>query len=96
VLNKWMLEEKKHPVKYSRREKRAQKFPVIGEPGAGQILLFSKLAPVAAVPSAFVGVPMRLWFGETRENLRGPKERGSGMLSLVVVYKTRRGQRATL
>ena len=39
-------------------------FPVIGEPSADKILLFSKLAPVAAVPSASLGVPMRLWFGK--------------------------------
>ncbi len=41
-----------------------QEFPVIGEPSADKILLFSKLAPVAAVPSASLGVPMRLWFGK--------------------------------
>ena len=69
VLNKWMLEEKKQPGKGIRGAKNVlQKFPVIGEPGAEKILLFSKLAPVAAVPSAFVGVPMRLWFGETGKN----------------------------
>jgi endonuclease III len=27
-------------------------------------LLFAKLAPVAAVPSACVDVPMRIWFGD--------------------------------
>jgi len=69
TLKKWMLEEKKQPGKGIRGAKSAlQKFPVIGEPGAEKILLFSKLAPVAAVPSAFVGVPMRLWFGETGKN----------------------------
>jgi endonuclease-3 len=68
-LNKWMLEEKKESGKGIRGAKNVlQKFPVIGEPGAEKILLFSKLAPVAAVPSAFVGVPMRLWFGETEKN----------------------------
>jgi len=41
-----------------------REFPVIGEPSADKILLFSKLAPVAAVPSACLGVPMRLWFGK--------------------------------
>jgi len=40
-----------------------REFPVIGEPSADKILLFSKLAPVAAVPSACLGVPIRLWFG---------------------------------
>jgi len=41
-----------------------REFPVIGEPSADKILLFSKLAPVAAVPSACLGVPMRIWFGK--------------------------------
>jgi endonuclease-3 len=69
ALNKWMLEEKKQPGKGIRGAKNVlQRFPVIGEPGADKILLFSKLAPVAAVPSAFVGVAMRLWFGETGKN----------------------------
>lgn len=40
-----------------------REFPVIGEPSADKILLFSKLAPVTAVPSACLGVPMRIWFG---------------------------------
>lgn len=45
-----------------------QQFPVIGEPSAEKILLFSKLAPVAAVPSANVEVPARLWFGKAGKN----------------------------
>jgi endonuclease III len=44
------------------------KFPVIGEPSAEKILLFSKLAPIAAVPSASVGVPMRIYFGGEGKN----------------------------
>src|SRR5260370_27806053 len=39
-----------------------REFPVIGEPSADKILLFSKLAPVAAVPSACLGVPIPLLF----------------------------------
>jgi endonuclease III len=66
VLNKWMREEKKQPGNGIRGAKNVlQRFPVIGEPGADKILLFSRLSPVAAVPSAFVSVPARLWFGET-------------------------------
>lgn len=49
-------------------KKLLQEFPVIGEPSAEKILLFAKLAPVAAVPSACVGVPMRLWFGGEGKN----------------------------
>ena len=64
TLKRWMLEEKKQPGKGIRGAKSVlQKFPVIGEPGAEKILLFSKLAPVAAVPSACVSVAIRLWGG---------------------------------
>ena len=49
-------------------KKLLQEFPTIGEPSAEKILLFSGLAPVAAVPSAFVGVPMRLFVGEPGKN----------------------------
>jgi len=69
ALKRWMLEEKKQPGKGIRGAKSVlQKFPVIGEPGAEKILLFSKLAPVAAVPSACVSAPIRLWRGETGKN----------------------------
>ena len=69
TLKRWMLEEKKQPGKGIRGAKSVlQKFPVIGEPGAEKILLFSKLAPVAAVPSACVSVAIRLWGGGTGKN----------------------------
>src|SRR5712692_8153812 len=49
--------------------KRALKrFPTIGDPGAEKILLFTKTAPVAAVPSNCVHVPLRLGFGEEKKN----------------------------
>jgi len=68
TLKRWMLEEKKQPGKGIRGAKSVlQKFPVIGEPGAEKILLFSKLAPVAAVPSACVSVAIRLWGGNRKE-----------------------------
>jgi endonuclease-3 len=41
-----------------------KEFPVIGEPGADKILLFSEMMPIAAVPSACTGVPQRILFGE--------------------------------
>ena len=41
-----------------------REFPVVGEPSADKILLFSKLAPVTAIPSACLGVPTRIWFGK--------------------------------
>jgi endonuclease-3 len=69
ALKKKMQAEKKQPDDGIRGAKIVlQKFPVIGEPGAEKILLFSELAPVAAVPSAFVGVPLRLYFGEEGKN----------------------------
>lgn len=49
-------------------KKLLREFPTIGEPSAEKILLFSGLAPVAAVPSAFVGVPIRLFVGEPGKN----------------------------
>jgi len=45
-----------------------KKFPVIGDPGADKILLFTKTAPVAAVPSNCIDVPLRLGFGREMKN----------------------------
>jgi endonuclease-3 len=49
-------------------KKTLEKFPVIGEPGAEKILLFAKLAPVAALPSAFVHAALRLWLGDATKS----------------------------
>jgi endonuclease III len=69
VLKKWVQEEKKQPGKGIRGAKKIlREFPVIGEPSSEKILLFSNLAPVAAVPSANVEVPARLWFGKAGKN----------------------------
>jgi endonuclease III len=69
ALKKRMQLEKEQAGKGIRSAKRVlQEFPTIGEPSAEKILLFSKLAPVAAVPSAFVEVPARLWFGKVGKN----------------------------
>ena len=48
--------------------KALKKFPTIGDPGADKILLFTKTAPVAAVPSNCVHVALRLGFGEEKKN----------------------------
>jgi endonuclease III len=48
--------------------KALKKFPTIGDPGADKILLFTKTAPVAAVPSNCVGVTLRIMTGRTRLN----------------------------
>jgi len=69
VLKERLREEKRQKGKGIRGAKKVlQQFPVIGEPSAEKILLFSKLAPVAAVPSASVEVPARLWFGKAGKN----------------------------
>jgi endonuclease III len=52
----------------SEAKKALKQFPTIGEPGAEKILLFTKMAPVAAVPSNCVHVPLRLGFGKARKN----------------------------
>jgi endonuclease III len=63
------LREAKEPEKSVKAAKRVlQEFPVIGEPSAEKILLFSGLVPVAAVPSAYVDVPIRLFRGQPGKN----------------------------
>ena len=69
LLKETFEEEKQQKGRGIRGAKKVlQQFPVIGEPSAEKILLFSKLAPVAAVPSANVEVPARLWFGKAGKN----------------------------
>jgi endonuclease III len=66
---KQRLREAKEPEKGLKAAKKVlQEFSVIGEPSAEKILLFSGLVPVAAVPSAFVDVPIRLFRGEPGKN----------------------------
>jgi endonuclease-3 len=48
--------------------KALKKFPTIGDPGADKILLFTRTAPIAAVPSNCLHVPLRLGLGEERKN----------------------------
>ena len=43
-------------------------FPTIGDPGADKILLFTRTAPVPAVPSNCVEVPVRLLLGAPLKN----------------------------
>lgn len=51
-------------------KKAFKKFPTIGDPGAEKILLFTRTAPVAAVPSNCVHVLVRLMFGDEKKNYR--------------------------
>lgn len=97
ALKKWMQEEKKQPGRgISGAKSVLQKFPVIGEPGAEKILLFSKLAPVAAVPSACVAVPMRLWFGEPGKNYAADYRAAREILSAGLAETVEARQRAYL
>ena len=45
-----------------------KQFPTIGEPGAEKILLFTKAAPIAAVPSGHVHVYHRLGLGTEKKS----------------------------
>jgi len=56
----------KRPLPEAR--KALKKFPNIGDPSADKILLFTKTAPIAAVPSNCVHVPLRLLVGEETKN----------------------------
>jgi len=56
----------KGPLEEAR--KALKKFPTIADPGADKILLFTRTAPVAAVPSNCVEVTVRLFRGATYKN----------------------------
>jgi endonuclease-3 len=49
-----------------RSRKVLKTFPTVGDPGADRILLFTRVEPLAAVPSNATQVPLRLGFGEDR------------------------------
>ena len=73
-----------------------QQFPTVGEPSAEKILLFSGLAPVAAVPSAFVDVPMRLFVGEPGKNYAADYQTARGILDTGLPKTFEARQRAYL
>ena len=97
ALKRCLQDEKKLPGKGIRGAKKVlQKFPVIGEPGAEKILLFSNLAPVAAVPSACVDVPARLWFGEVGKKYAADYRAAREILSEGLAETVEARQRAYL
>jgi endonuclease III len=49
-------------------KKALKKFPTIGDSGAEKILLFTRTAPVAALPSNCLDVPLRLGYGRASKN----------------------------
>jgi endonuclease-3 len=97
VLEKLMKDEKIPAEKRLRRVKGALKeFPVIGEPGADKILLFSGMMPIAAVPSACTGVPQRILFGEEDKNYGRGYRAAKEALAEEVPEKFEARQRAYL
>jgi endonuclease III len=51
-----------------RSRKVLKTFPSVGDPGADRILLFTRVEPIAAVPSNATQVPLRIGFGEERSS----------------------------
>jgi endonuclease III len=49
-------------------KKALKKFPTIADSGAEKILLFTKTAPAAALPSNCLDVPLRLGYGRESKN----------------------------
>jgi len=97
VLKSSMRQEKKQTDNGIRGAKKVlQQFPVIGEPSAEKILLFSKLAPVAAVPSANVEVLARLWFGKAGKNYAADYRAAREILNSCVAQSFEARQRAYL
>jgi endonuclease III len=97
VLKGSLRQEKRQTEKGIRGAKKVlQQFPVIGEPSAEKILLFAKLAPVAAVPSAFVEVPARLWFGKAGKNYAADYRAAREILSSGLAQTFEARQRAYL
>ena len=97
ALEKLMTDEQTPADKRLRRVKGALKeFPVIGEPGADKILLFSGMMPIAAVPSACTGVPQRILFGEEDKNYGRGYRAAKEALAAEVPEKFEVRQRAYL
>ena len=97
ALEKLMKDEKTPAEKRLQRAKRALKeFPVIGEPGADKILLFSGMAPIAAVPSACTGVPQRIFFGHEDKNYGKGYRAAQEAIAAEVPEKFEARQRAYL
>jgi endonuclease-3 len=97
ALKEKLQDERKQPGAGIRGAKKIlQGFPVIGEPTAEKILLFSKLASVAAVPSASVHVPVRLWIGQPGKNYAADYRVAREILSAALDEAFEARQRAYL
>jgi endonuclease-3 len=96
-LEKLMQDEAKGTGKGIRLAKKALKeFPVIGDPGADKILLFARIAPVAAVPSACPGVPQRILFGSEDKNYGAGYRAAQEAMAALLSEKFEVRQRAYL
>jgi len=97
VLKQKLKEESKQAGKGIREAKKVlHEFPTIGEPGAEKILLFAKLATVAAVPSAQLHVPMRLFVGQEGKSYAADYRAAREILSTALPETYEARQRAYL
>jgi endonuclease-3 len=97
ALEKLLRDENEGAEKGIKRAKKALKeFPVIGEPGADKILLFARLAPLAAVPSACIAVPQRILFGAEDKNYAAGYRAAQEAIAAEVLEKFEARQRAYL
>ena len=73
-----------------------KQFPTIGEPGAEKILLFTRTAAVAAVPSNCVHVPLRLGIGTAHKTYAKDYKSAQAALAAEVPEDYRARRRAYL
>jgi endonuclease III len=73
-----------------------KKFPGISDPGADRILLFARVAPLAAVPSNCPHVTVRMMLGQERENYSATYREAQGLIEDEVPEEFHSRQRAFL
>ena len=71
-------------------------FPSVADPGADRILLFARIAPIAAVPSNTVHVAVRVLHGRERENYGQNYKQAQQAIEETVPAKFDARQRAYL
>jgi endonuclease III len=73
-----------------------KQFPTIGDSAADRILLFSGIAPVAAIPANGVRVPMRIAFGAEKKNYAATYRAAQEFVGSKIPAKVPERQRAYL
>jgi endonuclease III len=68
----------------SQARKTLKSFPSIADPGADRILLFAAIAPLAAVPSNCVHVPIRMLRGKEGQNYRADYREAQRLIAASV------------